>query len=128
MARKASKGQLVTEAQLRIALDKARDEVQIPDAWQPEEKGDTVVGRFLEARKIKCADKQGRDRTPTVFILKKGDGQKVSVWGSANLQPQMDKAIERGIDEGDVIAVTYDGRTETSAGFKVKLYALAVIK
>lgn len=127
MAKRATKDELVSEAKLRAALDRARDDVQIPDAWAPEEKGDTIVGTFVESRKIKCADKQGRDRTPTIFILKTKEGEKITVWGSANLQPQMDKALTAGIAVGQVVAVTYDGKTVTAAGYNVKLYALAVI-
>lgn len=124
---KRTKDELVSEARLRAALDRARDDVMIPDAWAPEEKGNTLVGTFVESRKIKCSDKQGRDRTPTIFILKTKDGEKVTVWGSANLQPQMDKVLAAGITAGQVVAVTYDGKTVTSAGYNVKLYALAVI-
>lgn len=124
---KQTKAELVSEAKLRAELDKSRAAVQLPDAWKPEERGDEVVGTFVEARQIKCSDKQGRDRTPTVFILKTAEGKRVSIWGSANLQPQMDKALEAGLKPGYVVAVAYDGKTDTHAGYKVKLYVLAVI-
>lgn len=124
---KGTKSELVAEAKLRAKLDEAREAIQIPDPWKPMEKGDELVGKFVEARKIKCRDKQGRDRAPTIFILEKADGERVTVWGSANLQPQMDKAEAAGLKVGQVVAVAYDGETETSGGFKVKLYVLAVI-
>ena len=126
--KKPTQDELVSEAKLRVAMDKARAEVEIPDAWSPTDAGETVVGRFIEARQIKCKDVNGKDRNPTVLFLQPKEGDKVAVWGSANLQPQIDKALKRGLEEGDVVAVTFDGTTKTSSGFRVKLYVLAVIK
>jgi len=69
------KGKAVTgvgEAVAR-ALDAALEAMQLPEAWKPEEKGDKIVGRFVEARRYKCWSRDGKERGPLVFILRVED-------------------------------------------------------
>jgi hypothetical protein len=108
------------------ALDKTREETRLPKGWKPQEKGARIVGIFRECRKVKCQSKDGKERSPSVFILDT-EGGPVSVWATANLQPQMDKALAEGLKPGQMVAVEYDGQETTSANYKVKLFALAVI-
>lgn len=108
------------------ALDAQREAIQIPEGWKPNEKGSRIRGIFRYAKRIKCQDKQGKERTPLVFFVDT-EGGPLTLWGSANLQPQMEDALTAGLKVGDLILCEYDGEAVTSAGYKVKRYVLAVI-
>ena len=126
MGRSKQVAEIASEKEVDKALAREREEVEIPDAWKPLQAGEKIVGVFVEAREIECTDKQGKKRTPTVFFLIGQDGKRVSVWGSANLQPQMERKLAAGIESGQCVAVSYDGEAKTSSGFKVKKYVLVV--
>ena len=107
-------------------LDKSREECQMAPGWKPTDEGQKIRGVFVKAEHIKSTDRNGKERSPLVFTLQTETGP-VTVWGSANLEPQMKRAMDAGLRKGQMVVVVYDGKATTSGGFKVKLYALAVI-
>lgn len=119
------------ERLIREALDRQRKEIQIPDAWKPEDEGERVVGTFLKSDKIKCTDKQGKDRMPLVFFIQpegtEAHKDRLTLWGSANLQPQMEAALDAGLVPGQTVAIVYDGKAGTAKGYTVKRFVLAVL-
>jgi len=118
------KGMMGAEGAIDKALDAALEAAQLPEAWKPEEKGDKIVGRFVEARRCKCRSRDGKERSPLVFILRVMGDERVSLWATANLGPQMEAMLPL-LQVNDTVACRYEGERDTSAGYRVRIYSLA---
>ena len=55
------------------ALDAALEAMQLPEAWELGEKGNKIVGRFVEVRRYKRWSRDGEEGGPVVFILRVED-------------------------------------------------------
>lgn len=69
--------------------------------WEPDE-GDSITGVALELRE---ADTKYGPKP--VLDLQTSDGEKWSIWANRNL---LDGMQDAGVDEGDRIKVTFDGK------------------
>ena len=75
-----------------------------PGIWTPKEDGDSIEGKLLKIQPNVGANK-------SMMYSLQVDDKPMNVWGSTLLDANM-----IGIEEGDLIRITYKGLGEKSAG------------
>lgn len=77
--------------------------------WTPQEKGDTIIGEYIELK-----ENVGMDNY-TIYMLRDTNEQEVAVFGKTALNSQMKK-----VEIGDIIKITYEGEKKSQRGRRYK--------
>lgn len=85
-----------------------------PGVWKPEKEGDKITGIFISR------DEEVGDFKSTIYHLDV-DGEPMSVWGSAALNPKM-----VSVKSGDKIEIEFTGTTPSKKGADTKLFKVSV--
>jgi len=81
------------------------NKTQNNNTWTPREKGDTIIGEYVELK-----ENVGMDNY-TIYVLRDTNDEEVSVFGKTALNSQMKK-----VEIGDIIKITYEGEKRSQRG------------
>lgn len=85
-----------------------------PGVWKPEKAGDKIRGLYISK------DEEVGTFKSTAYHLDV-DGNPMTVWGSAALNPKM-----AGIKPGDLIEIEFTGTTPSEKGADTKLFDVSI--
>ena len=85
-----------------------------PGVWKPEKEGDKITGTFISK------DENVGDFNSTIYHLDV-DGEPMSVWGSAALNPKM-----ISVKSGNIVEIEFVGTTPSKKGADTKLFKVSV--
>lgn len=89
--------------------------------------GDSFEGTFIKARQVTLPDQNSDDpnatREQTIYDFDDGEGNKVGVWGSYDLDERMAQ-----VSEGDRVRITCVERVPLDGGRDVKRFDVLIAK